>query len=60
MKLDLSNHKKYETGRTHAIKDASDTEFDILAAIASFDADPADSPFQHGYLRGLRNKLEGE
>ena len=56
MKLDLTNYKNYETGRVHAKQDALDAAFDILEAIASFDADPADSAFQHGYLRGLKEE----
>ena len=57
MKLDLTNYKNYESGRVHAKQDAQDAEFDLLEAITSFDADPADSPFQKGYLRGLKEEM---
>ena len=52
--LDLTNYKEYQSGRNQAIDDAKCNDFDLLAAIASFDSDPADSPYQCGYLRGLR------
>jgi hypothetical protein len=58
MKLDLTNYKNYESGRDHAKQDAQDADFDLLEAIASFDADPADSPFQQGYLRGLKEEAQ--
>ena len=54
MKLDLTNYKDYEKGRVHAKQDLLDADFDLSEAIASFDNDPADSPFEHGYLRGLK------
>lgn len=57
MKVDLTNYKNYEAGRSHAKQDAQGADFDILEAIASFDADPADSSFQHGYLRGLKEEM---
>jgi len=57
MKLDLTNYKNYESGRAHAKQDAQNADFDLLQAITSFDADPADSPFQKGYLRGLKEEM---
>jgi hypothetical protein len=57
MKLDLTNYKDYEKGRVHAKQDLLDADFDLSEAIASFDNDPADSPFQHGYLRGLKEAV---
>lgn len=54
MKLDLTNYNDYQEGRAHAKQDMLDGDFDLSEAIASFDADPPDSPFEHGYLRGLK------
>ena len=56
MKLDLTNYNHYEEGRAHARQDMLDGDFDLSEAIASFDNDPTDSPFQHGYLRELRER----
>jgi hypothetical protein len=56
MKLDLTNYNHYEEGRAHARQDMLDGDFDLSEAIASFDNDPPDSPFQHGYLRELRER----
>jgi len=54
MKLDLTNYNDYQEGRAHAKQDMLDGDFDLSEAIASFDNDPPDSPFEHGYLRGLK------
>ena len=43
----------YYAGRDAATLDVDAPSFDVDAAIASFDSDPPDSPFQRGYLRGL-------
>ena len=58
MSLNLTNYKNYESGRAHAKQDALEADFDLMEAIASFASDPADSAFQHGYLRGLK-EFEG-
>jgi len=52
--INLNNYFEYQSGRTQASNDAKLNDFDLLAAIASFDSDPADSPYQCGYLRDLR------
>ena len=44
---------EYHRGREAATKAADGPHFDVDQAIASFDCDPPDSPFQRGYLRGL-------
>ena len=43
----------YYAGRDAAEFDVDEPDFDVDAAIASFDYDPPDSPFQRGYLSGL-------
>ena len=43
----------YHRGREAATNEADGPNFDVNQAIASFDRDPPDSPFQRGYLRGL-------
>ena len=43
----------YHKGRDAATIDVDNTYFDVDLAIASFELDPPDSPFQRGYLRGL-------
>ena len=43
----------YYAGLDAATLDVDAPSFDVDAAIASFDSDPPDSPFQGGYLRGL-------
>ena len=50
--MDYSNEPHY-LGRLAAERDADQLSFDVDAAIASFNDDPPDSPFQQGYLRGL-------
>ena len=52
--INLNNYVEYKSGRVQARNDAKCSDFDLLNAIASFNCDPADSPYQHGYLRGLR------
>ena len=52
--LNLTNYNEYQSGRVQAKNDARCNDFDLFNAIASFNRDPADSPYQHGYLRGLR------
>ena len=58
MSVDLTNYKNYESGRACAKQDALEADFDLQEAIASFHSDPADSSFQHGYLRGLREAAQ--
>ena len=43
----------YHKGRETATKAVDDPYFDVDVAIASFNYDPPDSPFQRGFLRGL-------
>tara|TARA_R100000951_G_scaffold111791_1_gene111234 strand:+ start:582 stop:764 length:183 start_codon:yes stop_codon:yes gene_type:complete len=52
--VDLTNYENYEKGRVRAKQDVLCPDFDVSEAIASFDNDPADSPFERGYLRGLK------
>lgn len=40
-------------GKHAAETDVDLPDFDVDQAIASFEDDPADSPFQMGYLHGL-------
>lgn len=47
MKLD------FYKGKEAAERDVDLPDFDVDAAIASFDRDPADNAFQRGYLHGL-------
>jgi len=50
--MDYAEEPHY-LGRLAAEKDVNQPDFDIEAAIASFNEDPPDSLFQQGYLRGL-------
>ena len=43
----------YHMGREAATKAVDEPCFDVDVAIASFDFDPPDNPFQRGFLRGL-------
>jgi len=45
--------QEYHRGRDAATSEVDEPSFDVDRAIASFDGDPPDSPFQRGYLRGL-------
>ena len=58
-KLDLTNYNAYQAGRFSASDDMKGADFDIESAILSFDTDPAESPFQHGYLRELKGSYNG-
>ena len=49
----MHNLQSYYRGRETATKEVDEPSFDVDQAIASFDGDPPDSPFQRGYLRGL-------
>jgi|TARA_R110002110_G_scaffold379151_1_gene589688 hypothetical protein len=49
----MHNLQSYYRGRETATKEVDEPSFDVDRAIASFDGDPPDSPFQRGYLRGL-------
>ena len=53
LKPDVTNFNRYQRGREAASKEMDHPDFDLDAAIASFEGDPADSAFQHGYLRQL-------
>ena len=54
------NSKEYQAGRAAASKEMlKDEDFDVFAALQSFERDPADSPFQLGYLRELEEKVSG-
>ena len=44
---------EYHRGREAATKDVDAPDFDVDQAIASFDNDLPNTPFQRGYLRGL-------
>jgi len=49
----MDNLQEYHRGREAATKEVDEPSFDVDQAIASFDGDPPDSPFQRGYLRQL-------
>ena len=49
----MDNLHLFNKGRVAATSDMDIKSFDVGAAIASFKDDPADSPFQRGYLREL-------
>ena len=53
LKPDVTNFNHYQRGREVASEEMNHPDFDLDAAIASFEGDPADSAFQHGYLREL-------
>ncbi len=53
------NFKEYQAGRVAAFKEMAKNDFDVFAALKSFERDPADTPFQLGYLRELEEKVSG-
>ena len=55
----MDNLHLFHKGRDAATNDMDIKGFDVDAAIASFKNDPADSPFQRGYLRELIKSGEG-
>jgi len=59
MQSDLYNFKQYQAGREAASADMLVEGFDILKALKSFEEDPADSPYQLGYLRELEEAVSG-
>ena len=53
------NFKEYQAGRAAAFKEMAKNDLDVFAALQSFERDPADTPFQLGYLRELEEKVSG-
>jgi hypothetical protein len=53
LKPDVTNFNRYQRGREAASKEMDHPDFDVNGAIASFEYDPPDNAFQHGYLREL-------
>lgn len=51
--------KDFQLGIDAARDEMRHPDFDLLAAICSFDGDPADSAFQRGYLHMLLAANEG-
>ena len=49
----MGNLQEYHMGRVAATNEVDEPNFDVDQAIASFDYDPPENPFQRGYLRGL-------
>ena len=49
----------YQAGREAASADMLVEGFDIYTALRSFEEDPADTPFQEGYLRELEEAVSG-
>ena len=49
----------YQAGREAASADMLVEGFDIHTALRSFENDPADSPYQEGYLRELEEAVSG-
>jgi len=58
------NLNDFEAGCKAATEEMRDPHFNMWIAITSFDNDPADSAFQHGFLNKLKSawnrKLEAE
>ena len=54
LQQDLTNFHKYKSGQAAATEEMKHPDFDLFAAIKSFEDDPADSSFQHGFLNALR------
>lgn len=52
--------KDFQRGIDAARDEMRHPDFDILAAICSFDGDPADTVFQRGYLDALLSFHEAE
>ena len=49
----------YQAGREAASADMLVEGFDLHTALRSFEEDPADSPYQEGYLRELEEAVSG-
>ena len=49
----------YQAGREAASADMLVEGFDLHTALRSFEDDPADSPYQEGYLRELEEAVSG-
>jgi len=49
----------YQAGREAASADMLVEGFDLQTALRSFEDDPADSPYQEGYLRELEEAVSG-
>ena len=49
----------YQAGREAASADMLVEGFDLHTALRSFENDPADSPYQEGYLRELEEAVSG-
>ena len=49
----------YQAGREAASADMLVEGFDIHTALRSFEDDPADTPYQEGYLRELEEAVSG-
>ena len=52
-KIEIAVLHSVHRGRDAAAEDINRQDFDVDKAIATFNNNPADSPFQHGYLREL-------
>ena len=50
----------YRLGEVAAQAEMQQPDFDLMAAICSFDGDPADTSFQRGYLDALVAAQEAE
>ena len=50
---------EYQAGREAASADMLVEGFDLHTALRSFEDDPADSPYQEGYLRELEEAVSG-
>ncbi len=58
-KDELNFHSDYHAGREAASADMLVEGFDIHTALRSFEEDPADTPYQKGYLRELEEAVSG-
>ena len=51
--------RDYQAGREAASEEMLHEDFEIHTALKSFEKDPADTPFQEGYLRELEEAVSG-
>ena len=55
-KMDL---KDYQAGREAASEEMLHEDFEVYTALKLFELDPADTPFQLGFLRELEEAVSG-
>jgi hypothetical protein len=53
------NLRDYQAGREAASREMLHEDFEVYTALKLFELDPADTPFQLGFLRELEEAVSG-